>query len=108
MGIEQTGGVQTFPVEAHTVAAHHLCLQTLDGNRSPNGRTVHVHRHRHILHNCAHGTQTVCRLTHFVVHIGLAVGTVKAFEQYADAQTGNTASQGCGVAVYTRAVLARV
>ena len=108
MRVQQTGGVQTFPIEAHAVAVHHLRLQTFDSNRGPNGGTVHVHGHRYIFHNRAHGTQTVSGLTHLVVHIGFAVCAVKTFEQHTDAQTGNAAAQGCGVAVYTRAVLARV
>ena len=92
MRVQQTGGVQTFPVESHAVAVHHLSLQTFDGNRGPDGWAVHVHRHRHVFDNGAHSAEPVCCLAHFVIDIGFAVGAVKTFKQHTDTQTGDTAS----------------
>ena len=108
MRIEQAGGVQALPVEAHAVAVHHLRLQAFQRDRRPDRRAVEMGRDGDVLDRRAERAQPLGRVAHLLVDVALALGPGEALGHHADAQAGDAAAERSRVLVHAHVVLARV
>src|SRR5215468_4722451 len=97
--IHQAGEIEALPIEAETVAVHHLHGGAFDRDRGPDRKAERVEGDRDLLHRGPELTEGFGAIPDQLVHLGLGIGEAKTLLDDADAQIADLAGKGFGIAV---------